>query len=354
MDPLSKLIILNDGGYSQMIKNDPSCFSKAIKQFFTEHLLSVRGLSKNTIESYRDTFCLLFRFVMREKHKSSFNLEDFTPEIIIMFLAHLEEERFNKATTRNVRLAAIHSFFRYLPTRYPEYIDISQRILSIQSKKVPINSIEYLEKDEISTIINSINKNTPEGRRDFALITVMFNTGGRIQEILDLRPCDIILSPLIQVRFLGKGQKERFCPLWPSTSKLLIDLIAELKLSWHSQEPIFLNRRGNKLTRFGARYIIKKYSDCASQKMPSISRKKPHPHTFRHSTAVHLLKSGVDIVTISHWLGHSNIETTNHYTTIDLETKRLALENIQLDNVGSFHNAKWQKNESLLSWLEKL
>jgi site-specific recombinase XerD len=187
------------------------------------------------------------------------------------------------------------------------------------------------------------------------LLLTLFNTGARVQEILDVRPADLQLERLYLVRLRGKGRKERICPLWPKTVKSLRALLAALPNLAHESAPIFRNRYGEPLTRFGVRYILRRYAQQAHVQVPHLASKRVHPHSFHHSTAVYLLRSGVDPVTISQWLGHSSLETTNRYATVDLEAKRQALERAgPLDEAAEPSLASWRADTSVLTWLESL
>jgi len=328
----------------------------ALQHFFSEHLPSVRGLSPHTIRSYRDTFSLLLRFMIskRERPVASLDLDDIDPDLVLAFLNHLQQDRGNQSVTRNVRLAALHAFFRYLAGRIPERFEQSQRILAIPFKRTRSRPIEYLEQQEIQAVLAAVDRRTSEGRRDYALICTMFNTGGRVQEILDLRPCDLQLFRPFHARLFGKGRKERLCPLWPQTARLLRDLISQRCLGLQCQEPVFINHRGQHLSRYGARYILGKYCGRAQVVAPSLKSKRLHPHSMRHSTAVHLLKAGVDLVTISHWLGHASVETTNRYASVDLDAKREAIRRIEPSNRLTGRKASWRTDPTLLEWLEAI
>jgi integrase/recombinase XerD len=177
------------------------------------------------------------------------------------------------------------------------------------------------------------------------------NTGARVQELLDVRAKDLELGRPAQLRLLGKGRKERVCPLWPQTARLLRALSAERQIDPRSNTLLFVNHRGDPLTRFGVRYILRKYVERASAHRPRIAKKRLHPHSLRHSTAVHLLRAGVDLVTISHWLGHASPETTSRYATVDLDLKRRAIARV---NPAGRRSTRWHRKPSILEWLESL
>jgi site-specific recombinase XerD len=275
------------------------------------------------------------------------------PSDVIDFLGHLEQARGNAVSTRNVRLAAIHAFFRYVAESRPERLEQCQRILAIPFKRSGPRPVEYLEYEEIATVLAAIDRSTKPGRRDYALIVTLFNTGARVQEIVDLRTGDLQLTRPFHVRLFGKGRKERICPLWSETAELLKQHCVEQRIDLRSNAPVFTNRHGGVLTRFGVRYILHKYFDRAQAMTPSLAKKRLHPHSMRHSTAVHLLKAGVDLSTISQWLGHASVNTTNRYATVDLEIKREAIARAK-PVVGPPADAAWRRDATILEWLEAL
>ena len=333
----------------------PNPLAMALREFFSEFLPRARGLSPCTLLSYRDSLTLLLKFMADHlgRHVAELGLEAITPEVVMAFLNHLEAGRLNKASTRNVRLAAIHAFARHVATSRPECLEGCQRILAVPFKRAGVRAVDYLEFEEIQAILAAIDRTSPDGRRDFVLLETMFNTGARVQEILDLRPCDLQLERPFQVRLFGKGRKERICPLWPQTVQLLKAFLAETSIEASSRDRLFCNHRGDPLTRFGVRYLLAKYCDQAKLSTPSLSAKRLHPHSMRHSTAVHLLQSGVDLPTISHWLGHASINTTNRYAKVDLEMKRRALARAKPLTSGG-PEPTWRTNASILEWLESL
>lgn len=332
----------------------PNALARSLRQFFTDHLSQLRGLSHHTIHSYRDSLILLLRFIATHRGCciAELDLANIEAEDIVMFLDYLEHERCNTVATRNVRLAALHAFFHYVAAHEPEQLARSQRIIQIPFKRADQRTIDYLEYEEIQAVLEAIDRTTCGGRRDYALLATMFNTGARVQEILDLRTCDLQLVKPFQVRLFGKGRKERFCPLWPQTAALLRELCAERQLDLRAAEPLFLNHRGQPLSRFGVGYILKKYLKCVQTTVTTLKGKRLHPHSMRHSTAIFLLKSGVDLSTISQWLGHASFNTTNKYATIDLDMKREALA--RAESPVTELPTNWRNDATILEWLEAL
>jgi integrase/recombinase XerD len=334
----------------------PNALASALRAFFADHLPTIRGVSPHTTRSYRDSVVLLLRFLASTTRRAVADLDvtDLTVDHVLAFLHHLEQERRVSATTRNVRLAAIHTFARFLAAREPTHLDQAQRLLGIPFKRARPRPIAYLEYEEIAAILASVDRSTQAGRRDYTLIVAMFNTGARVQEILDVRANDLQLTKPYQVRLMGKGRKVRWCPLWAQTAQLLRAWCAECSLDFRSEAPVFVNQRGRPLSRFGVRFILAKHIRQAAHGQPGLSRKKLHPHSLRHSTAVHLLKSGVDLPTIAHWLGHASVNTTNRYVTVDLELKRKALARAQPIVPSRSAPAPWRREPGVLEWLEAL
>jgi integrase/recombinase XerD len=329
--------------------------ARAVRGFFASHLPQVRGASPHTVRSYRDSLALLLRFVARDvRAVARLDFEALTPDAVIAFLADVEDTRHNQPSTRNVRLAAIHAFFRYVASAHPEQLELSQRVLAIPFKRSRPRVVEYLDYGEIQAALATIDRTTPDGRRDYTLLATMFNTGARVQEILDVRPCDLQLVAPAYIRLLGKGRKERLCPLWPQTAQLLRAHVTQRGLTPSATQSLFVNHRGAPLSRFGVRYILAKYCDRARATCPELARKRLHPHSLRHSTAVHLLRSGVDLVTISHWLGHASPNTTHRYAALDLDAKRAALNKARPIAGDVTNTAAWRKEATILEWLEAL
>jgi integrase/recombinase XerD len=311
----------------------PTELGHSVMGFFQDYLPTLRGLSLNTIHTYRDGLVLLLRFVARDTHRriESLEISDLSAERVERFLKSLETERKNGIATRNGRLAAIHTFARFLIAEHPERMEPLQRILGIPFKRGAREApVEYLEKTEIEALLDCIDRRTWAGQRDYAMFALMINTGARVQEILDLRVCDLRLDPPHQVRLHGKGDKIRLCPIWPRTAQLLRELVSAASHSTRdlATQPVFVNRHGNAMTRFGVRYLLNKHVAAAGKKSSTLAHKRIHPHSIRHTTAVCLLKAGIDFPTVSQWLGHATLNVTMRYTRADLDLKRQALAQV--------------------------
>jgi len=327
----------------------------ALRGFFCDYLPQMKGMSLHTVHSYRDSLKLLFLFLSRDNGSvDTLCFDELAVNRIEAFLNHLETQRHNSTGTRNVRLSAVHSFFRYVATTFPEYLYLSQQILGIPFKRMRTRAIEYLEFEELETLLDRVDRSKPDGRRDYALLTLMFNTGARVQEVIDLKATDLQLSSPFSVHIFGKGRKERICPIWAKTARVLHEYVEERGIDPRKPVTIFTNHLGTPLTRFGVRYILAKYVRKAAETNPALKVKRLHPHSIRHSTAVHLLKSGVDLANIASWLGHVSTNTTNKYATIDLDMKREAIAKAAPPHAESVPNSSWRKNRDILAWLESL
>jgi site-specific recombinase XerD len=320
-----------------------------------EYLVGERNLSPNTQKSYRDTLRLLLPFVARHARKplDQLGVDDLTSERIRSFLLDLEEQRKCGVATRNQRLAAVHSLARFIGLRSPEHIQWSGDLKNIPVKKAPRPLVTYLEKDEIDGLLAAPSQATEQGRRDYAVLLFLYNTGARASEVADVRIGDVTLgrSPRFEgssVLIHGKGNKDRRCPLWARTAILLGPLLGR----HDSKEHVFLNRRGAPLTRFGIHAIVERYAAAASQAIPAIVKKRVSPHTIRHTTATHLLRAGVDINTIRAWLGHVSLSTTNIYAEVDLQMKARALALCEIK--GAKPHKAWKEDVDLMAFLEAI
>lgn len=324
-----------------------------LHSFFHEWLAEQRNCSRHTVLSYRDTWRMFLRFVAERRRRSvsSLTLADLTADEVTAFLKHIESQRRASVGTRNCRLAAIRSFFRYVADREPLAALQCASVLRIPTKKGLRADPEHLDSEEVAAILCQPDRSTPEGQRDHALLALLYNTGARIQEALSLCPGNIRLAAPAQVKLVGKGRKERICPLWPETAKLLAALLKRQPRLDH--EPLFVNRYGQPLGGAGVRFKLAQYVQAAAVKMPSLRKKRVHPHTFRHTAGVQLVAAGVDVTVIRSLLGHVRLDTTNHYARANLETKRRAIERVD----GSTRPSappRWRRNPDLLTWLDSL
>jgi integrase/recombinase XerD len=337
----------------------PTDLGVSVTRFFEEYLPAQRGMSVHTIRSYRDAVVLMLQFSARDCRRGveQLSINDVTAERVLKFLKFLETDRHNGIATRNARLGALHVLARFLVSERPEHLATLQRVINLPFKRGAREApIEYPDGTEMNALLNSIDRNRPAGQRDYALFALMFNTGARVQEVLNIRRRDVRLDAPCQVRLLGKGNKERLCPLWPVTAKLLRDLIGAAASSQDSADALlFTNARGQQLTRFGVRYLLRKYVAAASRTTPTLRGKRLHPHSLRHGTAVALLKSGVDFATISQWLGHASLNTTMRYARADIDLKRQALSQVFPDALPPPKGGRLMVNGAeLIPWLRRL
>lgn len=327
-----------------------------VRRFLLEHLVGERNLARNTQRSYRDTLSLLIPFIAGRAHKvvDQLAIDHLTPEHVRQFLQHLEDTRRCSVSTRNQRLAAIHALARFIGERAPEHVEWCGHIRGVPFKRAAKISITYLEKSEMDALLAAPDRNSAQGRRDHAVLLFLYNTGTRADEVAQLKIADLRLAQVprrdpssVQIR--GKGNKERFCPLWPHTVEVLDTLVRERAPTAH----VFMNRVGRPLTRFGIHGLVKRYAERASTKMPGLAKKRVSPHSIRHTCATHLLRAGVDINTIRSWLGHVSLDTTNIYAETDLEMKAAALAHCEVK--GSSKPVKrWRQDANLMAFLKSL
>ena len=235
-----------------------------------------------------------------------------------------------------------------------QHLALSQRILSIPFKRTGSREIQHLEQSEIKAVVNGIDRSTSAGRRDYALLGLLFNSGARVSEVVAIKACDFRLASPPHVLLRGKGRKERTCPLWIETANVLRDYMDEQQIAPHEAKGVFPNQYGQPLTRFGIRFIVKKHVHNAAAQTPSLRHKRLHPHSLRHSTAIYLLRSGVDLSTIAHWLGHVSVNTTNKYLKVDMEAKREALAKAKPLFRHNGKTGAWRKKPDLIEWLQTL
>jgi site-specific recombinase XerD len=328
-------------------------FPNLLHAFFHDWIGQQRNLSHHTVLSYRDTWRLFLRFVSQRKNRTvaALSLPDLDATEVLAFLQHLEDERKICIGTRNCRLAAIRSFFAFVAQREPQTIAQCAQIARIPTKKASRPAMCYLEADEITAILKQPDRSNVEGQRDHALLALLYNTGARIQEALDLCPRAIRFESPAQVTLFGKGRKERISPLWPETADLLKALLRRQPRT--QDEAIFVNCYGRPLGAAGVRFKLHQYVSAAAQQLPSLAQKRVTPHSFRHTAGVQLVAAGVDVTVIRSLLGHSRLETTNHYARANLETKRKALEQVD-PSTRPGKPPHWKRNPELLAWLDSL
>ena len=333
-----------------MIKTNAD-FPKLLQAFFTDRLIRQRDASQNTIASYRDAFRLFLGFAQQrlKKAPSEIEIEDLDTPFIGAFLDHLEKDRGNSARSRNVRLAAIHSFFRYVALHEPSHGALAQRILAIPSKKYKQRQIEFLTRSEVEALLEAPDQNTWAGRRDRTLMLVVVQTGIRVSELTNLSCKDIVLGNGAHLRCTGKGRKERCVPLRKEAQAALKAWLLERDADL--SEPLFPNARNGRLSRDGVQYILSKHAATGSQRYPSLKKKRISPHVLRHSTAMDLLQHGVDRTVIALWLGHESIDTTQVYFHADLKLKEKALAKTN-PLKGRF--SRYRPDDQLLDFLKNL
>lgn len=326
-----------------------------VRRFLLEYLISIRNLSKNTQQSYRDTFRLMLPFIANKAKKTVDKLliSDIGADVVKTFLLDLESNRHCSLSTRNQRLAAIHAFAKFVGLNSPEHVEWCRQIQIIPFKKAKRTLITYLEKSEMDALLNAPDRQTDQGKRDYALFLFLYNTGTRADEAAQLTIADLHIAhakkrDLSTVLIRGKGNKLRRCPLWQRT----VDELCTLILNRDSSEHVFLNRCKQPLTRFGIHTMVKRYVKKITKQIPSIEKKRVSPHTIRHTTATHLLQAGVDINTIRAWLGHVSINTTNVYAEIDLDMKAKALACCEITEDVS--HQRWADNKDLMSFLDAI
>ena len=330
-----------------------------VHSFFEDYLQVQKGLRLASVRSYRDALRLFLGFVAGDARRpmARLSLQDLSYERVQQFLLNLEHERHNHIRTRNHRLAALHTFFEYLAHRAPEMLDVCERVAAIPTKRVAPAETHFLDRDEISALLHGVPPSERHAVRDRALLLFLYNTGARAQEVAELRVSNLDLGSPARVRLHGKGDKWRMCPLWAETARQLQLLLQQRGPSAPLDDPVFVSRPGRPLTRFGIYKIVRRYVSNLVTRGRLSANKPVSPHTFRHTAAVHLLESGVEINVVRGWLGHASLETTNRYAEITLRTKEAAMRTCEppVDGPGSARRSVvWRDDETLLKWLESL
>ncbi len=324
-----------------------------LKRFFSHYLPVQRGLSVNSVKAYRDAVKLLLCYAADRLRRSvdELSVEDVTEEVVLGFLDTVETERGCSRRTRNARLAGIRSLFAFIAREEPSLVHQSQQIRTIPLKRTEHKTIDYLEESEMQAEFAAVDVNTRTGIRDQALLMVLYNTGARVSEIVNLRLADLRLDNASQITLHGKGNKDRTCPLWPETVAALKAYLERRAPRTQNATHVFLNANGDPITRFGIRYVTRKYGFKAGSQHPAIESKPVNPHRIRHTTAMHLLRAGNDFNMVSYWLGHADLNTTHIYVEIDMETKRQMLDKTSAPKISK--TASWHR-PSVLQWLRDL
>jgi len=329
-----------------------------LASFFNDHLKLQRGLRPNSITSYADAMRLLLQFAAAtfKKKVTQLGLDDLDADVVSRFLNSLEESRGNAAQSRNQRLAALRTFFEYVGQRFPERLGQAQKVAAIPRKRAQPPETIFLERDEIEGTLAALPVDGRRALRDRALLVFLYNTGARAQEAADLRASDVYFDPTPRVHLHGKGDKWRVCPIWAETSALLKKLLSQQEPR-SPDRPVFIGACDAALTRFGIYKIICRYTTQVAKKGSDGQSRRVSPHVWRHTTAVHLLESGVEVNVIRAWLGHASLETTNRYAEITLRTKQAALEKCiapRLADERILRKPVWQTDAALLHRLQSL
>lgn len=333
-------------------------FPKYLSYFLSKYLPGEKNCSTHTIASYRDTFKLFLTFCEQEKliRPERICMSDITKELIINYLDWLEEKRGSTISTRNQRLAVLHSFFRYVQKESPENLYELHKILSIQSKKHQKPMVSYLTGPEMEILLGQLDSSTYEGFRDMVLLSVLYDTGARVQELTNIKVKDVRLSSPSVITLHGKGSKVRQVPLMGKTAELLKEYLNIKKYNngiVKADNYIFVNQKKQQLTRWGISYILNKYVEMAKQNPQFVIKFPVTPHVLRHAKAMHLIQSGVNLIYIRDFLGHVDCSTTEIYARADSEMKRKAIENAYIDLVPN-SAPKWEEDGALMKWLNSL
>jgi integrase/recombinase XerD len=322
-----------------------------LQRFFTERLGAQMKASPNTITSYRDTFRLLLKHAASKLARPPTDLKvaDIDAELVGAFLANIESTRGNSARSRNARLSAIRSFFKYVAIDEPQLLHQCQRILAMPAKRHEKRTIDYLTRPEIEALIAAPDLTTWHGRRDRALLVLALQTGLRVSELINLSGGDIVLGPGAHVRCFGKGRKERATPIRKDSIKQLRSWITER--GDNEAEPLFVSNRNKRLSRDAVERLVSKHVKAAAGTCPSLKRKRVTPHVLRHSAAMELLQNGVDRTVIALWLGHESVETTQMYIHADMQIKEKAMARTRPVTAKA---SRYRPDDKLLAFLEAL
>jgi site-specific recombinase XerD len=322
-----------------------------LQRFFTDRLTAQLQASPNTIAGYRDTFRLLLRFASQRRNRppTKLRIEDLDSALIGDFLTHVEKVRHNSARSRNTRLAAIRSFYRYVAMNEPEHALHCQRILAMPSKRYVRRTVDFINRTEMEALLSAPDQSTWIGRRDRTILLLALQTGLRVSEMINLRCRDFELETGAHISCEGKGRKQRCTPLRRDTVKTIAAWLKERAGS--DDDPVFPTIRGDKLSRDAVEHMVRKYTSAASNACASLIGKRVSPHVLRHSTAMELLQNGVDRTVIALWLGHESVETTQVYMHADMRLKEKALARVAST---TSRPGRYKPDDALLAFLESL
>jgi integrase/recombinase XerD len=328
-----------------------TALAPVLEAFFTRRLISEKSVSPHTIAAYRDTFRLLLSFAHEQtgKQPAALEFEDLDAPLIATFLDHLEHQRANSPRTRNARLAAIHSMFRYAALRHPEHAALISRVIAVPTKRFERTIVTYLTPDEVDALLAAPNRERWIGRRDHALLTLAIQTGLRVTELTTLRNQDVHLSTGPHIQVVGKGRKHRATPLTSQTVAVLRQWLKER--AGRPEDPLFPTSRGRPLSRDAIALLVTNHASTASRTCPTLKNKKVSPHTLRHTTAMNLLHAGVDSTVIALWLGHESVEATQIYLHADMAIKERALARTTPPDTAP---GRYRPPDRLLAFLEAL
>ena len=336
-----------------MSKPKPYTLGSLLEAYFHQRLIAQRKSSPRTVAAYRDSLRLLLTFVAEKKNRppARLSIEDLDRDTVLAFLDSLEAARKNSIRTRNARRAAIRSFMSYVALCDPASLGVVQRVLAIPSKRHERKVVSYLRQEQLDAILAVPDRATPPGRRDYALLLFLARTGARVSEATALNRTDLRLDKPGHVLLRGKGDKQRAVPLAEDVRQTLTEWLQERGLNANEGRPVFVNARGKRLSRFGVNYILERVTSAAASRCADLERQSVSPHVLRHTLAMQLLQSGVDLTTIQSWLGHAGVETTHHYMEADLEMKRQALGKCQFPE-GAVE--RFEPDDELLAMLARL
>lgn len=329
----------------------PPTFAALVQEFFTVYMVQQRALSPRTVASYRDTFVLLLRFAHKQlgKAPSSIEMTDINARFLVGFLDHLEDDRHNSARSRNIRLAAVRSFLKFAERQDLDHLSVIEHALAVPMKRFDRKMVGFLSTEQMLAVID-IPSATWVGQRDRLLLILMYNTGARVSEIIDVRVDDVVLGPASSVHLRGKGRKQRSLPLWRTTAKAIRDWLHS-NPGLQAGAPLLPRRDGKPMTRANVAQRLKLAVGAATAKYPDLAKMSVSPHIVRHSTAMNLLQSGADLCEIALWLGHESPSTTHMYVEADLAMKERALARLKPPEVGP---ARYRPPKALMQFLQSL